>query len=128
MVSLPDFDPHAPAKARDDQRFDRAVNGLYEMGSTFKSFTMAMSLDSGSATYKDGFDATTPLKFASFTITDTHPKHRWLSMPEIYAYSSNVGTARILLDAGVKRQKAFLDRIGMLKPVEIELPERAQPQ
>jgi cell division protein FtsI (penicillin-binding protein 3) len=53
--------------------------------------------------------------------------HRWLSLPEIYAYSSNVGTARILLDVGKNKQRAFLEKLGMMKPVELELPEKATP-
>lgn len=127
MSSLPDFDPNRPAKAKDDQKFNRAALGTYEMGSTFKSFTFAMALDGGVTNLKGGYDATNPLKYGNFTISDAHSKKRWLSVPEIYAYSSNVGTARMLLDAGVKRQREFLQKIGMLAPIETELPERAQP-
>lgn len=128
MSSLPDFDPHKPARAVDAQKFNRAALGLYEMGSTFKSFTLALGMESGTATYKTVYDATNPMKFGTFTISDTHSKKRPLSVPEIYAYSSNVGTARLLLDIGTKKQRAFLEQMGMLKPIEIELPERAQPQ
>lgn len=126
MVSLPDFDPHRPAKAKDEQKFNRASLGAYEMGSTFKSFTMALALENG-VSLRDGYDATNPLKLANFTISDSHPKKRWLSLPEIFAYSSNIGTAKALLDVGIKRQKKFMDELGMLEPVEIELPERASP-
>jgi cell division protein FtsI (penicillin-binding protein 3) len=127
LVSLPDFDPHKPGKASDDARFNRATLGTYEMGSTFKSFTMAAAMDYGIATMKSRYDATEPLRIAGFTIQDAHPLHRWLAVPEIYAHSSNIGTARMALDIGTKRQKAFLDKVGMLKPLEIELPERAAP-
>lgn len=128
MVSLPDFDPHHPSQATDAQRFDRAALGLYEMGSTFKSFTVAMALDAGTVGVKGGYDASGPLHYANYTISDEHSKHRWLSVPEIYAYSSNVGAAKMMLDVGARRQRAFLEKLGMLKPLEIELPERAQPQ
>lgn len=127
MVSLPDFDPHRPARARDEQKFNRATLGTYEMGSTFKTFTLAMALDAGVTSLKGGYDASQPLKLAGATISDSHPKSRWLSVPEIYAYSSNIGTARILLDSGVKRQKLFMEKLGMLTPLEVELPERASP-
>jgi cell division protein FtsI (penicillin-binding protein 3) len=127
MVSLPDFDPHKPSKTSEASRFNRAVQGIYEMGSTFKSFTMAMALDAGTVTMKGGYDATNPFKIATFTIQDTHPKRRWLSVPEIYAYSSNIGTAKMALDVGGKRQKAFLEKLGMMQPVAIELPEKAFP-
>lgn len=128
MVSLPDFDPHKPAKANDAQKFNRATLGVYEMGSTFKSFTMAAGLDYGVANMRSGYDASTPLKIATFTIKDAHGKNRWLYLPEIYAFSSNIGTAKMALDIGTKKQKEFLDKVGMLKPVDIEIPEKASPQ
>lgn len=127
MVSLPSFDPHNPAKAPDVAKFNRAALGVYEMGSTFKTFTVAMALDEGVATMQGGYDATNPIKVARFTIRDTHPKRRWLSVPEIYAYSSNIGTVRMALDAGVERQREFLRKLGMFEPVKIELPEQAWP-
>lgn len=128
LVSMPDFDPHNPMKSKDATRFNRAALGTYEMGSTFKTFTMAMALEAGTAGMKSSFDAVNPLKIASFTIQDSHPMHRWLTVPEIYAYSSNVGTARMVLEVGAKRQKAFLEKLGMMKPVELELPEKSTPQ
>jgi len=127
MVSLPDFDPHRPGKASDAARFNRAALGTYEMGSTFKSFTMAMALDDGTVNMKSIYDATNPIKIGGFTIEDSHPERRPLTIPEIYAYSSNIGTAKVALDFGGKKQRAFLEKIGMMKPVEIEIPEKAQP-
>jgi len=127
MVSLPDFDPHKPGKGPEVNKFNRASLGDYEMGSTFKSFTMAMALEDGTANFKTSYDATGPLKIGNFTISDAHSMHRWLSMPEIYAYSSNVGTARMIMQIGVKRQKEFLEKLGMMKPVDIELPEKSSP-
>jgi cell division protein FtsI (penicillin-binding protein 3) len=127
-VSLPDFDPHRPARATDAAKFNRVALGTYEMGSTFKTFTVAMALEHKVVGMKSGYDATNPFKIATFTIQDTHPKKRWLSVPEIYAYSSNIGTAKMALDVGGERQRAFLENLGFMKPVEIELPERAKPQ
>jgi len=127
MISLPDFDPHKPAKATDAQKFNRATLGAYEMGSTFKTFTAAMALDYGTVTMKGGYDASRPFKMGNFTISDTHPKSRWLSVPEIYAYSSNIGTAKMGLDVGGKKQREFLGKLGMFEPITIELSEKAHP-
>ena len=124
MVSLPDFDPHKLVKSEDKARFNRATLGAYEMGSTFKSFTMAEALEYGTATMRSSYDASSALKIGSFTISDAHPMHRWLTVPEIYAHSSNVGTARMAMEIGIKRQKSFLEKVGMMQPVEIELPEK----
>lgn len=126
MNSLPDFDPNRFSHINDDHRFNRATLGLYEMGSTFKSLTMALALDNG-VTYKEGYDATNPFKVANFTIDDYHGKHRWLSVPEIFVYSSNIGTARMLLDVGIKKQKEFMKKVGMLDAVDIDFPEIAKP-
>ncbi|HEC91059.1 MAG TPA: penicillin-binding protein 2, partial [Alphaproteobacteria bacterium] len=98
LVSLPDFDPNRPGSSRGDAGFNRASKGVYEMGSTFKLFTVAMALDSGTVTLKDGYDASKPIRVARFTISDYHGKNRWLSIPEILIYSSNIGAARMALD------------------------------
>jgi cell division protein FtsI (penicillin-binding protein 3) len=127
LVSLPDFDPNQPGTASDDARFNRASLGIYEMGSTFKIFNTAMALDSGVVHLNDQFDATKPLQIGGFPIRDYHGKNRWLSVPEIFMYSSNIGSARMADQVGGEAQKAFFGRLGMLRPASIELPEVGQP-
>jgi cell division protein FtsI (penicillin-binding protein 3) len=127
MTSQPEFDPHQPGRASDDARFNRATLGAYEMGSTFKTFTVAGALEYGSTTMQGGYDARFPIKVGSFTINDTHPEGRWLSTPEIFAYSSNIGTAKMALDLGGKKQRAFLQALGMFEPAKVEVPELARP-
>ena len=126
-VSLPDFDPHQPGHASDDARFNRATLGTYEMGSTFKTFTLAASLENKSVGITGGYDASHPIHYGNFTISDAHPEGRWLSVPEIYAYSSNIGMAKMALDLGGKRQQAFLRSLGLFEPVKLEVPELAHP-
>lgn len=127
MVSLPDFDPNVAGEMSPDQRFNRATLGVYEMGSTFKIFNTAMALDAGTVTLRDGYDATKPIRIARFTINDFHGEHRWLSVPEIFKYSSNIGSVKMAMDVGTERQQAFMARMGMLKPMSLELPERGYP-
>jgi len=128
LVSLPDFDPARPGEASDDTRFDRATLGLYEMGSVFKIFTAAMALDSGTVNLKSGFDASQPIHISRFTISDYHAKNRWLSVPEIFMYSSNIGAAKMALAVGTDTQRAFLNRLGMLHAASLELPEIGKPE
>jgi cell division protein FtsI (penicillin-binding protein 3) len=128
MVSLPDFDPNEPGRASADTRFNRATLGVYEMGSVFKVFTTSMALDEGVTSLKGGYDASHPIKVARYTITDYHAKNRWLSVPEIFIYSSNIGSAKMALDVGPEGQRAFLKKLGMLSPVALELPELGDPQ
>jgi len=127
MASLPDFDPNLPGQSRGESGFNRASKGVYEMGSTFKLFTTAMALDTGTVGLKDGYDATNSIRAARFTISDYHGKKRWLSVPEILTYSSNIGTAKMALDVGADQQKEYLRRFGMMAPSEVEIPEVGGP-
>ena len=84
MASVPDFDPNNPYNAQEKDRLNRMSAGLYEMGSTFKSFTTAMALDSGKVTMDSKFDASRPITIGRQTIRDFHGKGRVLSVPEVF--------------------------------------------
>jgi len=129
VVSLPDFDPNNEIElgTNADAIFNRASLGRYEMGSTFKAFTVAMALDSGLVDLTDEFDATMPLRIGKTTIRDFHAKSRWLSVPEIFVYSSNIGAARMALILGGDRQKEFLRQMGLLDKISFDLPEISSP-
>ncbi len=127
MTSAPDYDPMNPAEALDPDRMNRASAAVYEMGSTFKIFATSMALDSGKVKLTDSFDATQALKIGGFTIHDFHGKNRVLTVPEIFIYSSNVGTGREALKVGSEGQQEFLKRIGLMDKVPTELPEIARP-
>ena len=128
MVSLPDFDANdSSAVAGTEPAFNRVTKGVYEMGSTFKLFTAAMAIDSGAVGLRDGYDASRPIQIARFTITDYKGKNRWLSVPEILVYSSNIGAAKMALDVGVRLQRQYLDGFGMLRTPRVELPETGAP-
>ncbi len=127
MVSEPDYDPNNPHQALDPTRINRLTTGVYEMGSTFKAFTVAMALDSGKATLKSSFDAHSPLHYGKFDIHDFEPQQRALTVPEIFTYSSNIGAARMAMAVGVDGHKAFLKKLGQLDRLHTELPESAEP-
>ncbi len=127
MVSEPDYDPNNPREALDPTRINRLTTGVYEMGSTFKAFTIAMALDSGKATLKSSFDAHNPLHYGKFDIHDFEPQQRALTVPEIFTYSSNIGAARIAMAVGIEGHKAFLKKMGQLDRLHTELPESAEP-
>ena len=127
MASLPAYDPNRHQTISNDALFNRSTLGVYEQGSTFKIFNTAMALDSGRFTTTSVFDASSPIKIDRFTITDYHAQNRALTVAEIFKYSSNIGSAKMASEIGVEGQRAFMDKIGMLRPVPIELPEVAQP-
>ncbi|MBV9653875.1 MAG: penicillin-binding protein 2 [Acetobacteraceae bacterium] len=127
MVSLPDYDANNVGSTAADDRFNRAVTGMYEPGSTFKLQTAAMALDGGIANLWNEYDASRPIHIGRFTITDFEGKHRWLYLPEVLAYSSNLGAAHIAQSVGAERQRSWLRSMGMFGRVGIELPEAGQP-
>lgn len=127
MASLPDYDPNEPAQALDPDRLNRVTAGVYELGSVFKTITVAMALDSGRITLGDVFDASAPLRAGGFTINDFHGQNRPLTVSEVFTYSSNIGAARIAMAVGAEGQQEFLQRLGLTSDVETELPETAAP-
>jgi cell division protein FtsI (penicillin-binding protein 3) len=127
MVSVPDYDPNDPREALDKERINRLTTGVYEMGSTFKALTVAMALDSGKITLGSSFDARQPLRYGKFQIHDFHAQRRILTVPEIFTYSSNIGTARMALSLGVEHHRAFLKKMGQLDRLRTEIPESAEP-
>jgi len=127
MVSVPDFDPNNPREAHDPDRINRLTTGVYEMGSTFKAFTLAMALDSGRINLNSMWDARGNLHYGKFTIHDSHSLGRFINTKEVFTYSSNIGAARIALGQGVEAHKAFLTKLGQLTRLRTELPESAAP-
>ena len=133
LASLPNFDPNdRPAVAltgdpSDSPLFNRAVQGVYELGSTFKIFAVAQALDLGLVNPETMVDANAPMKFGKFTISEfeDHNYGPLLSVSNVIAKSSNVGTARIALMIGGERQQAFLGSMGLLSPPQVELVEAA---
>lgn len=136
LVSLPDFDPnHRPPRLlegdpSDDPLFNRSVQGLYELGSTFKLFTIAQALETGMVGPDTMVDTTGPLRASGESVDDYHPMGPRLSVTDVLVKSSNVGTGRLALQIGAGPQRAFLESLGFDGPTGIELLEagRARPQ
>lgn len=134
MASWPAFDPNEPGagcpdKAKDDcqdNSTNRASSSLYEPGSVFKVFSMAMALDSGSATFKSTYDVQS-LTIGRRQIHDFHPVHGSLTLPEVFIHSSNIGTAKMALQAGAPTLTRYFDAFGLFAPARIELPALARP-
>lgn len=126
-VSTPDFDPQNVGEATDEQKFNRFALGVYEMGSTFKTFSTSVLLDEVNGDLGQRFDASHPLKRGRFTISDYHAENRILSLPEVFMHSSNIGTALMGEKIGTTRLKNFYTALGFTKPVPVTLPERAAP-
>ncbi|PWR01663.1 cell division protein FtsI [Meridianimarinicoccus roseus] len=129
MVSLPDFDPnHRPqplvkGDQADSPLFNRAVQGVYELGSVFKIFTVAQALEQGIVTPDTMVDTQGPLTWGRHRIRDFRNYGPRLSATDVIVKSSNIGTAHLALKIGGPAQRDFLGRLGFLDPVPVELIE-----
>jgi cell division protein FtsI (penicillin-binding protein 3) len=127
MTSLPAMNSNAPGKITPDQMFNRATLGVYELGSTFKPFTLAMAMDSGVVSGPGQvYNCPDVLPAYGHLVHDTHPFGRQCTVAEIMMESSNIGMAQMADQIGAARQQAFLKRMGFLDRVEIELKERGR--
>jgi cell division protein FtsI (penicillin-binding protein 3) len=133
MASLPDFDPNNPGATIDHNPkgthndMNRMSAGIFEMGSTFKTFTTAMALDSGKVNMNSTFDARRPLYIGGRTIHDFHATRRILSTTDVFIHSSNIGSAKMADIVGIEGHREFLTRLGLLTRMQTELPEVASP-
>ena len=127
LTSLPDFNPNHFAKASDDARFNRATKGVFEMGSIFKVLNTAIALETGAASMDQHYQVSKPLYVAKHRIADYHMMDRDLSLSEVLVYSSNIGSARIAEAIGAPTQRAYMERLGLLDRLALELPEVATP-
>lgn len=131
LASLPDFDPNDrpnPAVSgdpSDNPLFNRAVQGVYELGSTFKIFAVAQAMDLGLIDENTEIDTKQPFVYDGFRINefDNHNYGPTLPTWEVIAESSNIGSAHIGLMIGGERQQAFLRTLGLLDPPKVELAE-----
>lgn len=128
QVSLPDFDPNDVQDARDPGMLDLGTQGVFEMGSTFKTFTVAAALDAGQAEVDSHFDATEPIKIGRYTINDYHPEERWLRLSEVFVHSSNIGTVRVAEALGEENHWDYLGRLGLLGAIEAPGLRTAHPR
>ncbi|MEL6236867.1 MAG: penicillin-binding protein 2 [Pseudomonadota bacterium] len=126
MVSLPDFDPNdRPEDPKDRRLFNRAAQGVYELGSTFKLITAAMVMERRLVGPDTLIDATS-FRWAGLHVTDSHRMPPELPLREVIARSSNPATARLAVLAGAGAQKDLLERLGLFEPLSIELPAARQ--
>lgn len=129
MVSLPDFDPNNRPRVlltgdqSDSPLFNRAVQGVYELGSVFKIFAVAQALELGLLSQDTMVDTQGPLQWGKFNIRDYRDYGAQLTATDVVVKSSNIGTARIAMEIGGERQQAFLKSLGFMEATPVELSE-----
>ena len=129
IASLPDFDPNTRPAAltkgdpSDSPLFNRAVQGVYELGSTFKIFAIAQALDLGLVAPETMVETKGPLVWGKFRIRDFHNYGPQLSVTDVIVKSSNIGTAHVAQMIGGTRQQDFLGKLGLFDATPVELVE-----
>ena len=131
LASLPDFDPNdrpsplVKGDPGDSPLFNRAVQGVYELGSTFKIFATAQAMELGLVNAETMVDANAPMQWGKHKIREFQNKNYGpkLSVTDVIVKSSNVGTAKLALQIGGLRQQAFLKSLGFFEPTPLELIE-----
>ncbi len=127
-ASLPKVDPANRSHILDASRLDKIAEGVYELGSIFKTITVAMALEAGTAELGKVYDVRAPLRVGRYTIRDLHPLGRPLSVREIFVHSSNVGAGMMGLELGSDRQRAYLAKFGLIEPIRTEAGPVAAPK
>ena len=110
------------------ERLNRATSAHYEMGSVFKTFTIAAGVDTGRADLNTLFDASQAYMIGNRRITDYHATNQVLTLEEVYLHSSNIGSSRLAVEMGPTVMKDYLTRFGFMDAAPIELHESARPR
>ena len=128
LASLPEFNPNKIRKETMKHQTNEVTQSVFELGSTFKPFTVAAALDAGTVTdLAVRYNAMEPIKVAGFTIKDDHSQGRYLNVPETLVHSSNIVTARIADNLGKEGMEDMIRRLGFDERPHIELAERGAP-
>ena len=129
LVSLPDFNLNSREDISDDNYINRATKGIYELGSVFKSFTIAAGLNYGLVSPEDMFlNLEKKMKCGGRTISEYDENlPNDLSVEDILIYSSNIGSVKIGQIVGKEKLKSFLEKIGLLDKLNFDIEEIGKP-
>nr|WP_264394346.1 penicillin-binding protein 2 [Porphyrobacter sp. ULC335] len=127
LASLPEFDPNTAGASGAVNVFNRATNGVYELGSTFKPLTVAAAIDAGVVRNLGQQWNAAPVEVGRRSIKDSHPLGASLNVPQALVHSSNTVTARIGDAMGAERLRQTMIDLGMDRRPFIELPAKGRP-
>jgi len=128
LVSLPDFDINKRESVKEKKYLNKITKGVYELGSIFKTFTIALAIDNDIVKSNTVIkNIPRSIKCSKHEISDMKkfPKH--LSVEEILVRSSNIGTLLLARKVGEKRYKKFIEDAGLLRSPDIQLEEVGNP-
>ena len=129
LASFPKFNPNLRPRnlfkndPSNSPIFNRAVQGIYELGSVFKIFPVALGLDTKLIETDTKFNTHNPIRISGRTISDHKYFGPNLTVEDIIIKSSNIGTVRIAQKIGSNNLKKFYEDLGLLDSTTLELPE-----
>jgi cell division protein FtsI (penicillin-binding protein 3) len=125
LVSLPDFDPNKRKNITDKNYINKITKGVYELGSVFKTFTLAAALDENLIRIDTKFvDLEKSINCGKNTIREYDKKiPKDLTAEEILIRSGNIGSVRIGQKIGVEKFKYFLTKINVINKIEFDIDE-----
>ncbi|MGZ3306148.1 MAG: peptidoglycan D,D-transpeptidase FtsI family protein [Asticcacaulis sp.] len=127
LASWPEFDLANPGAYDDNSRRNRAAVDRFEVGSIFKVISIAIGLDTGTATLDSQYDGRQPLQLGSRLIHDDEKTGQLMTLQDVFIKSSNIGTSHVALNAGAANMTRYYQALNLFKPAQTELKEPAPP-
>ena len=127
MSSWPEFDPNQAGRFTDNDKLNRVSNSVYEVGSVFKLLSVAIGLETGTASLNSVYDARTPYLIGKRKISDYHAENRLMTLEDVFLHSSNIGVTLLAEDVGIDTMTKFYNSMGLFRAADIELAETASP-
>lgn len=112
MATLPTFDPNQPGRWPAANRRNRVITDTFEPGSTFKTVTLAGALNDGTVRLTDIYDCENGAFYFAGRILHDHENYPALSVEQIIAKSSNIGTAKVAIRMGKERVYKYIWDFG----------------
>ena len=128
LVSLPDYNLNIRENISDIRYMNQITKGVFELGSVFKTFTIALALEENIFSPETIINnIPNKIKCSKYTIGDIHDFPESLTVENILIRSSNIGSLMIARQIGQDKLKSFLENLSLLKPINFELEEIGQP-
>jgi len=131
MVSLPDFNLNKRETIKDVNYINRITKGTYELGSVFKTFTIASGINEGLIEPDTEFlDSKKSINCGKKHIIKEYDNKMPsdLTVEQILIKSGNIGSVRIVRKIGIEKHKSFLQTIGILDKIDFDISEIGKPQ
>ena len=128
LISLPDYDLNKRTSLESESYINKITLGVYELGSVFKTFTIAAGLESKTISSNTVFkDLEHSITCDKYTISEHDKLPKKLNTEQILVRSSNIGAVRIAQKLGVKKYRDFLNSLDLLDTISFDLDEVGTP-